>query len=234
MSSYINLTLDTLGPQNVSVVLNNGENATTSSTVRYTVSCSDADTTDYQMKIWGTASHLTEADAQWQTFVSSDSFLISNSAGQKTVFFKLRDDVYNESATASATITYAKEYPSVKGLFVSPVKLSLMDKKNVTSGGFNFTETIDAVKIKIVSDVNASHDDPSNISIPTTNGSEMWDDFNVDSYDISTLDHEITIPVSMSVGFYINAKDISSVAPGDGVKIIKFFVRSALSGLWSV
>ena len=169
-----------------------------------------------------------------QTYVSSGSVFVDDTTGLKTIYFKLRDDVYNESATASATINYVKERPGIQGVFVSPVKLSLMDKKNVASGGFNFTETIDAVKIKIVSDVNASHDDPSNISIPTTNGSEMWDDFNVDSYDISTLDHEITIPVSMSVSFYINAKDIASVAPGDGVKIIKFFVRSATSGLWSV
>ena len=62
----------------------------------------------------------------------------------------------------------------------------------------------------------------------------MWDDLAPDSYSISTLDYEGIIPSSMSVSFYINAKDIVSVAPGDGVKIVKFFVRSAFSGLWSV
>lgn len=234
MSNYINLTLDTLGPQNVSAILNDGEHMTTSNNVRFTIICTDPDKTDYQMKIWGTETHPTEEDAEWQTYADTVRLTLSDFTGLKTVYFKVRDDVYNESATVSATINYVKERPSIQGLFVTPAKLSLMDKKNVASGGFNFSETIDAVKIKIVSDVNASHDDPSNISIPTTNGSAMWDDFNSDSYDISTLDHEITVPSSMSVGFYINAKDISSVAPGDGVKIIKFFVRSAMSGLWSI
>ena len=234
MSNYINLTLDTLGPQNVSAILNNGEHVTTENTVRYTVTCSDSDTTDYQIKIWGTETCPDESDAEWQTFVSSGSVLVSNSNGLKTIYFKLRDDVFNESETATATITFAKERPSIQGLFVSPVKLSLMDKKNVASGGFNFSEAIDAIKIKLVSDVNASHDDPSNISIPTTNGSAMWDDLSADSYNTSTLDYEITLPNALSVGFYINAKDIASVAPGDGVKIVKFFVRSAASGLWSI
>ena len=234
MSNYINLTLDTLGPQNVSVVLNDGEHVTTENIVRYAVSHSDSDAADYQIKIWGTATCPAETDAEWQTFVSSGSVFVDDTTGLKTLYFKLRDDVFNESVTVSATINYVRERPTVQNLYVTPAKLSLVDKKNVASGGFNFSETIDAVKIKIVSDVNASHDDPSNISIPTTNGSAMWDDLNTDSYAISTLDHEITIPSIMTVGFYINAKDIAAVAPGDGVKIIKFFVRSAMSGLWSV
>lgn len=234
MADYSDAPLDTQGPQDVSVVLNDGAYVTTEKTVRYTVTCSDPDTTDYQIKIWGTETCTEESDANWQRFVRSGSFTVDDTTGLKTIYFKLRDDVYNESATVSATINYIKERPVIQNLFVTPAKLSFADKKNVASGGFNFSETIDAVKIKIVADVNASHDDPSNISIPTTNGSAMWDDLNTDSYDIRTLEHEITIPSIMTVGFYINAKDLAAVAPGDGVKIIKIFARSAMSGLWSV
>ena len=234
MSNYINLPLDTLGPQNVSVILNDGEQVTSEKAIRYSVTCSDSDTSDFQMKIWGTEACPSEADADWQAYVNSGTVYTDDETGLKTIYFKLRDDVYNESETVAAMVNYVNERPCIRGLFVTPVKLSLVDKKNVASGGFNFSETIDAVKIKIVSDVNASHDDPSNISIPTANGSEMWDDLAPDSYSISTLDYEGIIPSSMSVSFYINAKDIVSVAPGDGVKIVKFFVRSAFSGLWSV
>ena len=234
MANYINLTLDTVGPQGVTLLLNNGETVTTSNAIEWKVSCADTDTTGYQMKMWGTAACPTEEKATWETFISSDMSLIRNAAGLKTIYVKLRDDVYNESATISATINYVKDRPTVQGLFVSPAKLSLIDGKNVAAGGFNFNETIDAVKIMIVSDVNATYDNPSNISIPTTNGSSMWDDLTVDPYNISTLESEIAVPPEIPVGFYINAKDISAVAPGDGVKIIKVFVRSALSGLWSL
>ena len=34
--------------------------------------------------------------------------------------------------------------------------------------------------------------------------------------------------------FNIYADDINSVSPGDGIKIIKVFVRSAETGKWSI
>ena len=41
MANYINLTLETLGPQGVTLVLNNGETVTTSNAITWKVSCSD-------------------------------------------------------------------------------------------------------------------------------------------------------------------------------------------------
>lgn len=234
MASYVNLTLDTIGPGGVNVKINGDEETTTSTFATLSITCSDADLTGYQMKIWGVVSALTEDAASWETFQETKNIILPETGGIKTVYVKVRDDVWNESVTASDTITLFTKLPTVEGIRLINSKLSLVNEKNSTGGSFAFDENIDAAKIMIVQDINAKHDDPSNISIPTTNNSYIMNDSDeilTDGY--MEFDNKFC-DCNYTVFFAIYAADIAAVSPGDGVKILKVFVRSASSGNWSI
>lgn len=236
MSNYIQLTLDTTAPGGVSVKINNGEEKTDSTAVRLAIACTDADLTGYQMKIWGIDGAETEASATWESFSATKDVTLSTGDGIKTVYIKVRDDVWNESAAASATIGFYTSVPTVEVINTDITKLSLVKATAVFC--LAFSENIDAVKIMIVDDVNASYDDASNIAIPATKqdsaimlytpgiGDEFLQTDHMEFTDITVnSDDELTIN--------LNAADILSASPGDGVKTLKAFVRSALSGYWS-
>lgn len=236
MASYFNLTLDTTAPSGVSVLINGDETKTSSTAVTLTIACGDTDTTGYQMKIWGTADAETEDSATWESFAETKNVTLPTDDGVKTVYIKVRDDVWNESATASDTISLYTSVPTVENLSVGTSKISLVSGKSVSSGSFYASEAFDAVKIMLVDNVNAKYNDSTNISIPVTNGSSIENDsgkiklsdcleFEDASYDSDTF---------AWIYFSINAADINAVSPGDGVKIIKAFVRSAESGNWSI
>ena len=67
MANYINVTLDTIEPSSVGVLINGDETKTSSSAVTLTIDCADPELAGYQMKIWGTADAPTESDAIWET-----------------------------------------------------------------------------------------------------------------------------------------------------------------------
>ena len=236
MANYVNLTLDTIGPAGVSVKINGDEEKTTSTAVSLAITCSDADLTGYQMKIWGTATAPEEADAAWESYQEEKNVTLSDSDGIKTIYVKVRDDVWNESVTASDTISLNSKVPAVNFRIVDS-KISLVSGKNTAGGNFGFDESIDAAKIMIVSDINARHDDDTNIRIPVTNGSFMFkdDDSLLTKEKEGYLEFENNICDKDYLNYYIiRAEDIAAVSPGDGVKILKLFVRSAETGSWSV
>lgn len=236
MANYVNLTLDTIGPAGVSVKINGDEEKTTSTAVSLAITCSDADLTGYQMKIWGTATAPEEADAAWESYQEEKNVTLSDSDGIKTIYVKVRDDVWNESVTASDTISLNSKVPAVNFRIVDS-KISLVSGKNTAGGNFGFDENIDAAKIMIVSDINARHDDDTNIRIPVTNGSFMFkdDDSLLTKEKEGYLEFENNICDKDYLNYYIiRAEDIAAVSPGDGVKILKLFVRSAETGSWSV
>lgn len=234
MASYLNVTLDTICPAGVSVLINGDENKTTSTAAILTIECSDSDLTDYQMKIWGTADAPDEADAVWETYQETKNITLQSGDGVKTVYVKVRDDVWNESATASDTVSLFEKLPSIIGLSVNKSKLSLVEGQNLTSGDFSIDENIDAVRVMIVQNVNDSYDAATNIAIPMTNGSKITFDDGELVCTGGVLIAEQYVGAEKGLGFELHAKDISSVAPGDGVKIVKVFVRSAETGNWSV
>lgn len=59
MASFFNLTLDTLAPAGLSIILNDGAQYATSANVTAKISVSDEVTTGYQMKIWGATTSAT-------------------------------------------------------------------------------------------------------------------------------------------------------------------------------
>ena len=105
MASYFNLVLDTLAPQGLTVKLNNGSQYTTSKNVTLSISVSDTSTSGYQMKVWGIDGASSEDSASWETFASTKSIALPTGDGLNTVYVKERNDVCNETAAASATIT---------------------------------------------------------------------------------------------------------------------------------
>ena len=105
MASYFNLVLDTLAPQGLTVKLNNGSQYTTSKNVTLSISVSDTATSGYQMKVWGIDGASSEDSASWETFAATKSIALPTGDGLKNVYVKVRDDVCNETAAASATIT---------------------------------------------------------------------------------------------------------------------------------
>ena len=101
MASYFNLTLDTLAPIISAFSINNGASVTTSVNVTLSISCEDA----ASMKIWGINGVATESAASWETFSATKAVQLTSGDGSKTVYIKVRDSVYNESAVSSDTIT---------------------------------------------------------------------------------------------------------------------------------
>ena len=77
------------------------------------ISVTDAATTGYQMKIWGTKAAAKEADASWETFAAEKAITLPDGDGLKTIYVKVRDDVGNESTAASDSITLNTSIPAV-------------------------------------------------------------------------------------------------------------------------
>ena len=234
MANYINIILDTIGPSGVSVKINGDADKAITTAVTLAIACADTDLTGYQMKIWGTADVPTETDAIWETYQTTKNVTLSSGDGLKTVYVKVRDDVWNESATASDTITLYEKVPSIVSFSVTSSRISLVNGKNIISGAFYADENVDAVKLMIVDNVNARHDSPSNIAIPKNAGSELYDDNNDATESEAVLELEGRVNKEIGFNYTIHASDIVAVAPGDCVKILKAFVRSAETGNWSV
>lgn len=236
MAGYTNLTLDTTAPSSVSVIINNEEIKTNSAEVTLSITCSDEDLKGYQMKIWGTSSAETEDSASWENFQNTKNITLPAGDGGKTVFVKVRDDVWNESVTVSDTIMLQTKLPSVLDLVLFNSKISLVSGRNMSTGIFEIDESISALKIMIVQNINAAYNDPTNISIPTKYGSYMESDLGrIPNASSDVLEADETMVESVySLNFTLCADDIQTASPGDGVKIIKIFVKSAESGNWSL
>lgn len=218
MASFFKLVLDTLAPQEVSLLINNGVTLTASHLVTLKISTKDAVTTGYQMKIWGGIEDVAlEADATWQTYTSSLQVTLSPSDGIKTIYVKVRDDVLNESSVASATIEVNTAVPVVT-LISGPdiTRVSYNAPKDVVN--FSWRADVDIVEWKVC--VVATEADAHNVGsiIPITNG----------SLNMSGLE----LAANTSIASVLKAKDIAVASDGDGEKIIKVFAKTA-SGIWS-
>lgn len=235
MSDYIKLTLDTTPPEDVEMLINGGAAYTFSRFVELKVSCADSDTQGYSIKVWGVDGVDDEDDAPWEEYFQSKLVSLSEGDGEKTVYVKVRDDLFNESDAVCDTVSYrSSPIPFVKGLTVDTSKIFSSGVRRTASLIWNVDKDFDAVKIMLVDDVNAAYDDDSNISIPTANGSHIC---GANGKIISTGDYmeiynyKLSSNVGMSAVLY--ARDITAVSPENGIKVIKVFVRSCENGNWS-
>ena len=219
MASFFNLILDTLAPSGVTLSINGGAQYTTTQEVLLAIATSDSDTTGYQMKIWGINGVSSESAASWETFTTSKSVTLATGDGLKTVYIKIRDDVYNESSTVSAQITLNTAVPSVTVTGADVTKISKVSPKNVAT--FSFVSDVDFVEYKVkVVPTTASLQD-AGVQIGTTNGSTNMSG-STGGYKANT-----------SIQCKIYGEDLEAASSGDGNKIIKVFVKTN-AGTWSV
>lgn len=218
MASYFNLTLDTLAPQGLTIKLNNGSQYTTSKSVTLGIVLTDASTVGYQMKVWGVNGAETEADATWETYASSKNITLLNNDGLKTVYVKVRDDVCNETAAVSATITLDTSVPAVTIIGPDVSRISKTAPKNVATFSFTSDVAFTEYKIKVVPSKSSLHD--AGTLIGADNGS-------------TNMKGTGTFKKNTAISCKIFGKDLETASSGDGEKIIKVFVKNA-HGTWSV
>lgn len=218
MASYFNLTLDTKAPAGLTVKVNGDAQYTTSTAVTLTIGVTDSATTAYQMKIWGINEVADEASAAWETFATSKSVTLTSGDGLKTVYVKVRDDVGNETAAASDTITLDTTIPVVT--VTGPDKSKISKVSGFDKSIFTFMSDVAFVEYKVcVVPTNSSEENAGTV-IPTTGGS------------INTSGSEGNYPASEAISVTINGTDLATASSGDGVKIVKVFVKTA-AVLWS-
>lgn len=218
MASYFNLTLDTLAPQGLTIKLNNGSQYTTNKTVELAVNVTDESADGYQMKVWGVNGVANESDATWETLANIKNVTLSTGDGLKTVYVKVRDDVYNETAAASATITLDTSVPAVTIIGPDVSKISKTSPKDVATFSFTSNTAFTEYKIKVVPSNSSLHD--AGVQIGTANGS-------------TNMSATGTFKASTAISCKVYGKDLEAASSGDGEKIIKVFVKNA-HGTWSV
>ena len=219
MASFFNLTLDTLAPAGLSAKLNDDALYTTSAAVTLKLTLGDADTTGYQMKIWGVDGVADEASAVWETFTAEKSITLPGEDGLKTVSVKVRDDVGNETAAVSDSITLDTAVPVVVITGPDRSKVSKVDGFNSAVINFSADVAFEEYKVCVVPASNSIQS--AGTVIPTTNGSE------------NTSGTAGGYAADTNISVTIKGADLEAASAGDGVKIVKVFVKNA-AGTWSV
>lgn len=219
MASYFNLTLDTTAPSGLVVKVNGDNIYATSTAATLTLTMTDGDPTGYQMKIWGVEGVADEGSASWETYAASKSITLPAGDGLKTVHVKVRDDVGNESAEASDDITLNTQVPVVTITGPDKSKISKVEGFNKSIINFMADVVFEEYKVCVVPQ-NSSTQDAGTV-IGTTNGSQ------------NTSGSDGDYPASENIQVTITGADLEAAATGDGVKIVKVFVKTA-AGIWSV
>lgn len=214
MASYFNLTLDTLAPSITSFTINDGASVTTSRNVTLKITAAEA----ASMKIWGIDGAATESAASWETFSATKSVTLTSGDGAKTVYIKVRDAVYNESAASSDTITLSTAIPTITITGPDVSVISEQSGKNTASFSFQSSMALKAWTVRLVPTNASAHD--AGTQIPTTGG--------------STNMNGTTLAANTSMSCTIKGADLSTAAGGtDGTYIIKVFGQASANELWS-
>ena len=221
MASYFNLTLDTLAPSGLAVHLNGDDIYTTTATVQMTLDLTDAVTTGYQMKIWGVEGVEDEGSATWETYAASKSITLPAGDGLKTVHVKVRDSVGNETAAATDSITLDTAVPTVT--VTGPDNSTISEVEGFDKAIINFMSDIAFVEYKVCVVPATSSTQDAGTLIPTTAG----------SINTSGTSDDEPYEAETNIQVTIDGTDLKTASSGDGVKIVKVFVKNA-AGTWSV
>lgn len=219
MASYFNLTLDTTAPSEVALSINDGALYASSTAVTLSISVADQETAGYQMKIWGIAGAEEESAAGWENLAASKGINLPSGDGLKTVFLKVRDDVGNESLALSDSITLITAVPVVTVTGPDRSKLSKVDGFN--QAVINFTADVPFEEYKVCVVPSVSSQQNQGITIPTEGGS------------VNTSGTAGGYPANTGIQVVITGADLEQASSGEGVKLLKVFVRG-VAGTWSV
>lgn len=220
MPAYFNLALDTQAPQGATLTLAGGAAAVASADTTADFATTDADTTGYQIKVWGdiAGGPADEATAAWEAYTASRAITLTAGDGDKTVSGKIRDSAGNETAVLTDTITLDTSVPVVTVGAPNPSKISKVAGYNVSVNTFQSDSPFEAYSIRVVPAAGSIHTD--GVQIGEANGSTNLSGA-AGGY-----------PADTGIQFNINGADLEAAAPGDGTKIIKVFVQDAV-GNWS-
>lgn len=224
MASTFTLTLDTTAPAGVALDINSGAAYATQQAVTAQPSTSDGSTVGYQMKLWGSVDaaananiQATEGASSWITYSSSQAVTLSSGDGLKTLNVRIRDDVGNESSSASDTITLDTTVPvATISVAASPTKVSKIATFDTSTFQFQADVAIQAWKVKVVPATGSV--ESAGTTIPTTAGST------------NTTGGALAATTNQTVT--IKGTDLETASSGDGAKIVKVFVQDA-AGNWS-
>lgn len=216
MASYFNLTLDTAAPEGLTLSLTGNSTAsagyTNTAAVTLTASVADADTTGYQMKVWGYDGVESEDLAVWEDYAASKSITLTSGDGLKTVYAAVRDDVGNESAAASASITLDTAVPVIT--ITGPDHARISKVSGYDTANFSFTVDTHFTQYMIR-------------AVPETTSSRTEGVLLTVELGYLGFDADVSLPAS------ITASDLETAGIGDdGVKIIKIFARND-AGTWN-
>lgn len=218
MASYFNLTLDTLAPAGLAVQINGDDIYTTTATVELAITLTDDVTTGYQMKVWGIDGVADEETATWETYTASKSITLPSGDGLKTVYVKVRDSVGNETSAVSDSITLDTSVPTVA--VTGPDKATISEVVGFNLAVINFMSDIAFEEYKVCVVPATSSTQEAGTIIPDDNGS------------INTSGSEGGYEADTNIQVTISGTDLKAASSGDGVKIVKVFVRNA-AGTWS-
>jgi hypothetical protein len=219
MASTFTLTLDTTAPQDATLTIDGGAPYAATTSVTAEFATSDASTAGYQVKVWGDldGGPATEGAASWQSYASL-TVTLTSADGLKSVYGKIRDDVGNETAVLTDTITLDTTLPIVTiSVAFAPTKISKIATFDTATGSFQVDTAIQAWKIKVVPAIDSMH--TAGTTIPTTGGS------------VDTSGGSLAADTNQSVT--ITGADLEAASAGDGPKIVKVFAQD-ISGGWSV
>lgn len=217
MAAYFNLTLDTTAPSGGSISL-----PARSGSVNVTATLS-ATGASY-MKLWGDicatpgGAAIAEADASWIAYAGTASIILTSTNGTKTVYVKFMDDVGNVSSAVNASTVYDSTVPTVTIVGPDVAKISKVSGYNVSTFSFSADEAFDEWTVRVVPDASSIH--TAGTQIPTTGGS-------------TNMSGSTQTAASTAVNCTIYGADLETASAGDGVKIVKVFVKD-LTGNWSV
>lgn len=223
MASNIQFTLDTQAP--ATVVLTAPANSG-SLIVAVSGSTTDADTTGYTMKLWGTGvsadavAGTTKANAPVLAYTTASKNVTFLAEGSTQLYLAVYDDVGNETVATPATINIITTLPTVtisniSGGNADHSKFSTTPPYNVLS--FNFVSSMDyqAYAVMRVSTTGSLY--ASGTAIGTANGS-------------TNVSGAGTVTAGTSKTVTINMLDLPTQVNEN--KILKVFVQN-LGGNWS-
>lgn len=219
MSASFNLVLDTTGPQAPTISIAGGAVYTNTTSVTVTFGTSDSPTTGYEMKVWGADIGIAAEPAGWESFSTSKSVTLTGADGTKTVYARFRDDVGNETAIISDSITLDTTLPVVTVGTPSTSKISKVDGFRAATNTFQSDSEFDEYQVRVVPSTGSTV--TAGTLIPTTNGS------------VNTSGAAGGYPAVTNTTVTIDGADLEAASAGDGTKIIKVFVRD-VAGNWSV
>jgi hypothetical protein len=226
MASYFNITLDTLAPSGSTFAINSGDAFTNTSAVTAYFTTQDASTTGYQIKIWGDVDTAENADIQtleansaWVAYSATAAVVLSSGDGSKTLYGKIRDDVYNETSELSDSITLDTTAPVVTISTAPDVsRISKVDGKREVTFIWESDTQFDEYKIKVVSSSSDLHTDGTTIS---------------ETYSTNMSGEALNYAATTGITSVIDGRDLETASAGDGEKVVKVFVKDD-AGNWSV